>query len=229
MGRWAFHKAMKAGQARAEYVMVGKEPPAGVAAAYAFWDFLVLRNLRRMLGMDKMRRGGTGAAPISPELLKWYWSIGVPLIEGYGMTENAGIATINTLEHNAPGTVGHPVPGVEMRIAEDGEIQTMGLNNFQGYWRNNEKTAETYTSDGWLRTGDVGRVADAGYLIITGRIKDLIICSGYNVYPRRIEEVLYEHPAVEEVTVIGIPDDYRGEAPKAFIKLVKGVRNCIND
>ena len=204
MGRWAFHKAMKAGQARAEYVMVGKEPPAGVAAAYAFWDFLVLRNLRRMLGMDKMRRGGTGAAPISPELLKWYWSIGVPLIEGYGMTENAGIATINTLEHNAPGTVGHPVPGVEMRIAEDGEIQTMGLNNFQGYWRNNEKTAETYTSDGWLRTGDVGRVDDAGNLIITGRIKDIIITAGgKNITPAEIESRLKFSHYISDAVVIG--------------------------
>ncbi|GAA6196971.1 AMP-dependent synthetase/ligase [Pseudophaeobacter arcticus] len=204
MGRWAFQQAMKAGQARAEYVMVGKEPPAGVAAAYAFWDFMVLRNLRRMLGMDKMRRGGTGAAPISPELLKWYWSIGVPLIEGYGMTENAGIATINTLEQNLPGTVGHPVPGVQMRIAEDGEIQTLGLNNFQGYWRNNEKTAETFTADGWLRTGDVGRVDEAGNLTITGRIKDIIITAGgKNITPAEIESRLKFSHYISDAVVIG--------------------------
>ncbi|MEP4036443.1 long-chain fatty acid--CoA ligase [Pseudophaeobacter sp.] len=204
MGRWAFQRAIKAGQARAEYVMVGKEPPANIAAAYAFWDFMVLRNLRRMLGMDKMRRGGTGAAPISPELLKWYWSIGVPLIEGYGMTENAGIATINTLEQNLPGTVGHPVPGVQLRIAEDGEIQTQGLNNFQGYWRNNEKTAETYTSDGWLRTGDVGRVDDAGNLTITGRIKDIIITAGgKNITPAEIESRLKFSHYISDAVVIG--------------------------
>ena len=204
MGRWAFQQAMKAGQARAEYVMVGKEPPAGVAAAYAFWDFMVLRNLRRMLGMDKMRRGGTGAAPISPELLKWYWSIGVPLIEGYGMTENAGIATINTLEQNLPGTVGHPVPGVQMRIAEDGEIQTLGLNNFQGYWRNNEKTADTFTADGWLRTGDVGRVDEAGNLTITGRIKDIIITAGgKNITPAEIESRLKFSHYISDAVVIG--------------------------
>ncbi|WP_375698063.1 AMP-dependent synthetase/ligase [Pseudophaeobacter sp. TrK17] len=204
MGRWAFQQAMKAGQARAEFVMVGKEPPAGVAAAYAFWDFMVLRNLRRMLGMDKMRRGGTGAAPISPELLKWYWSIGVPLIEGYGMTENAGIATINTLEQNLPGTVGHPVPGVQMRIAEDGEIQTLGLNNFQGYWRNNEKTAETFTADGWLRTGDVGRVDEAGNLTITGRIKDIIITAGgKNITPAEIESRLKFSHYISDAVVIG--------------------------
>lgn len=204
MGRWAFQQAIKAGQARAEYVMVGKEPPAAIAATYAFWDFMVLRNLRRMLGMDKMRRGGTGAAPISPELLKWYWSIGVPLIEGYGMTENAGIATINTLEQNVPGTVGHPVPGVQLRIAEDGEIQTLGLNNFQGYWRNNEKTAETFTADGWLRTGDVGRVDAAGNLTITGRIKDIIITAGgKNITPAEIESRLKFSHYISDAVVIG--------------------------
>jgi long-chain acyl-CoA synthetase len=204
IGRWAFERAIKAGQARAEYVMYGKEPPAAVAANYAFWDFLVLRNLRRMLGMDRMRRGGTGAAPISPELLKWYWSIGVPLIEGYGMTENAGISTINTLEHNLPGTVGRPVPGVQVRIAEDGEIQTLGYNNFQGYWRNNEKTAETFTADGWLRTGDVGRLDAAGNLTITGRIKDIIITAGgKNITPAEIESRLKFSHYISDAVVIG--------------------------
>ncbi len=204
MGRWAFQRAIKAGQARAKYVMYGKQPPAGVAARYAFWDFMVLRNLRRMLGMDRMRRGGTGAAPISPELLNWYWSIGVPLIEGYGMTENAGIATINTLEKNLPGTVGCALPGIELRIAEDGEIQTLGLNNFQGYWRNNEKTAETFTADGWLRTGDVGRIDDAGYLTITGRIKDIIITAGgKNITPAEIESRLKFSHYISDAVVIG--------------------------
>lgn len=204
IGRWAFGRAIKAGQARAAYVMYGKEPPAGVAANYAFWDFMVLRNLRRMLGMDRMRRGGTGAAPISPELLKWYWSIGVPLIEGYGMTENAGISTINTLEHNQPGTVGRPVPGVQVRIAEDGEIQTLGYNNFQGYWRNNEKTAETFTADGWLRTGDVGRLDAEGNLTITGRIKDIIITAGgKNITPAEIESRLKFSHYISDAVVIG--------------------------
>lgn len=204
IGRWAFHQALKAGAARAKYTMVNKEPPASVAARYAFWDFAVLRNLRRMLGMDKMRRGGTGAAPISPELLKWYWSIGVPLIEGYGMTENAGVSTINTLEENKPGTVGKPVPGVELRIAEDGEIQTLGYNNFQGYWRNNEKTAETYTADGWLRTGDVGRVDEEGFLTITGRIKDIIITAGgKNITPAEIESRLKFSHYISDAVVIG--------------------------
>lgn len=204
IGRWAFGQAIKAGQARADYVMENKPVPGGVAMRYAFWDFMVLRNLRRMLGLDKMRRGGTGAAPISPELLKWYWSIGVPLIEGYGMTENAGISAINTLDANRPGTVGKAIPGVEVRIAEGGEIQTLGLNNFQGYWRNNEKTAETFTDDGWLRTGDVGKLDRDGFLTITGRIKDIIITAGgKNITPAEIESRLKFSHYISDAVIIG--------------------------
>jgi long-chain acyl-CoA synthetase len=204
IGRWAFAQAVKAGGKRADYVMQGKPVPGGVAANFAFWDFAVLRNLRRMLGMDKMRRGGTGAAPISPELLKWYWSIGVPLVEGYGMTENTGLSTINTLDINKPGTVGKAIEGVQIRIAPDGEIQTFGANNFQGYWRNNEKTAETFTDDGWLRTGDVGRLDDDGFLTITGRIKDIIITAGgKNITPAEIESRLKFSHYISDAVVIG--------------------------
>jgi len=203
-GRLAFHMAQKAGARRAGFLLAGKRPPLAVSAYYAIWDFLVLRNLRRMLGMDKMRRGTTGAAPISPELIKWYWSIGVKLIEGYGMTENAGLATVNLPEDNKLGTVGKPVPGFQVRIAGDGEIQTFGLNNFQGYWRNNEKTAETFTEDGWLRTGDVGRLDEDGFLTITGRLKDIIITAGgKNITPAEIESRLKFSHYVSDAVVIG--------------------------
>jgi len=204
VGRLAFHMAQKAGAKRAGYLLAGKTPPALVSAQYAVWDFLVLRNLRRMLGMDKMRRGATGAAPISPDLIKWYWSIGVKLIEGYGMTENAGLATVNLPDDNKLGTVGKPVPGFQVRIAEDGEIQTYGLNNFQGYWRNNEKTAETFTEDGWLRTGDVGRLDEDGFLTITGRLKDIIITAGgKNITPAEIESRLKFSHYISDAVVIG--------------------------
>jgi len=190
-GRAAFGMALRAGMKRAQYLVENKPVPAGVAANFWLWDRLVLRNLRRMLGMDKMRRGGTGAAPISPELLKWYWAIGVPLVEGYGMTETAGIATINTPEENRIGTIGRVVPGIDVRIAEGGEIQVRGLNIFKGYWRNNEKTAESFTDDGWLRTGDIGRMDDDGYVTITGRLKDIIITAGgKNITPAEIESRL---------------------------------------
>ena len=182
----------------------GADVPMLTALNYTLWDMLVLRNLRRMLGFDRMRRGGTGAAPISPELLKWYWSIGVPLVEGYGMTETSGIATINTPDENRTGTIGRPVPGVSVRIAEDGEIQTKGLNNFQGYWRNNEKSAESYTADGWLRTGDVGRVDEDGYVTITGRLKDIIITAGgKNITPAEIESRLKFSHYISDAVIIG--------------------------
>ncbi len=203
-GRLAFKFALAAGSKRAAYRIAGKPVPTLVGINYAIWNFLVLRNLRRMLGMDRMRRGGTGAAPISPELLKWYWSIGVPLVEGYGMTENAGLTTINTPEDNCIGTVGRPVPGIGIRVSEAGEIQTSGLNNFQGYWRNNEKTAETFTKDGWLKTGDIGRIDDGGYLTITGRMKDIIITAGgKNIAPSEIESQLKFSHYISDAVVIG--------------------------
>lgn len=204
LGRWAYARAVAAGKARADFLVEGKPVPASVSARYWVWDRLVLRNLRRMLGLDKMRRGGTGAAPISPELLKWYWSIGVPLVEGYGMTETAGLATINTRQDNRIGTIGKAVPGYEIRIAEDGEIQTKGANNFQGYWRNNEKTAETFTDDGWLRTGDVGRLDDEGFVTITGRLKDIIITAGgKNITPAEIESRLKFSHYISDAVIIG--------------------------
>jgi len=204
IGRLAFGLAQKAGGKRADYAMEGKPVPALINLNYHVWDFLVLRNLRRMLGLDKMRRAGTGAAPISPDLVRWYWSIGVPLVEGYGMTENAGLAIINTREENRVGTIGRKVPGVDVRIAEDGEIQTKGLNNFQGYWRNNEKTAESFTEDGWLRTGDVGRMDEDGYVTITGRLKDIIITAGgKNITPAELESRMKFSHYISDAVVIG--------------------------
>ncbi|MBO9475927.1 long-chain fatty acid--CoA ligase [Shimia sp. R11_0] len=204
IGRLCFNLAIKAGLKRADYLLARKPVPLGVRAHYAVWDMLVLRNLRRMLGMDKMRRGGTGAAPISPELIRWYWAIGVQLLEGYGMTENAGLASINLPNDNKIGSVGRPCPGVGTRIADDGEIQTLGLNNFQGYWRNNEKTAETFTEDGWLRTGDVGKLDDDGFLTITGRLKDIIITAGgKNITPAEIESRLKFSHYISDAVVIG--------------------------
>ena len=108
-----------------------------------------------------------------------------------------------------------------MPLGEKGEICIKGPQVMKGYWKRPEETANQFVGD-YLRTGDVGIMDEEGFIFIVDRIKDLIICSGYNVYPRRIEEAIYEHPAVEEVTVIGIKDEYRGEAPKAFIKLKAG-------
>ncbi|WP_170751271.1 AMP-dependent synthetase/ligase [Ruegeria lacuscaerulensis] len=203
-GRAAFGMALKAGFARAEYLLAGKPVPAGVAAQFWLWDRLVLRNLRRMLGMDKLRRGGSGAAPISADLLKWYWAIGVPLVEGFGMTETSGLATLNTPEDNKVGTIGRAVPGNDVRISDDGEIQVKGLNIFQGYWRNNAKTAATFTADGWLRTGDMGKIDADGFVTITGRLKDIIITAGgKNITPAAIESRLKFSHYISDAVIIG--------------------------
>jgi long-chain acyl-CoA synthetase len=203
LGKFAFKAALGVGMKRATLMQAGKPVPATTALGYKLADFFVFRNLRQMLGLDRLRQGTSGAAPISPALLMWYRAIGVPLLEGYGMTENAGLATVNTEGDNRPGSVGRAVPGVQLRIADDGEIQTYGLNNFMGYWRNNEKTAETYTDDGWLRTGDIGRLDD-GFLTITGRLKDIIITAGgKNITPAEIESRLKFSHYISDAVVIG--------------------------
>ncbi|WP_170760592.1 AMP-dependent synthetase/ligase [Ruegeria lacuscaerulensis] len=203
-GRAAFGMALKAGFARAEFILAGKPVPVGIAAKFWLWDRFVLRNLRRMLGMDKLRRGGTGAAPISAELLKWYWAIGVPLVEGFGMTETSGLAAANSTECNKVGSIGRAVPSNDIRISEDGEIQLKGLNIFQGYWRNNAKTADTFTADGWLRTGDMGHIDDQGYVTITGRLKDIIITAGgKNITPAEFESRLKVSQYISDAVLIG--------------------------
>ena len=154
--------------------------------------------------MDRMHRGGSGAAPISPELLRWFSAIGVPLLEGYGATETAGIATINTHEDNTVGTVGKPMPGSEIRIDDNGEILVRGPNVFKGYWNQPEKTAETIDSENWLHTGDIGNLSDRGALTITGRLKDIIITAGgKNITPAEIESRLKFSPYISDAVVVG--------------------------
>jgi long-chain acyl-CoA synthetase len=204
IGRFALDRAIAAGLKRAEYLIEGKPVPASVAWSYRFWDMLVLANLRRMIGMDRIRRGATGAAPISPELLKWFWAIGVPLLEGFGQTETSGVATINTINDNKVGTIGRSLPGAETRIGPGDEILVRGPNVFKGYWKSPEKTAETFTSDGWLKTGDVGKVDNQGYFTITGRLRDIIITAGgKNITPAEIESALKFSPYISDAVVIG--------------------------
>ena len=202
--RWAYARALAAGMNKAALELDSKAVPTMTAMAHRFWDFVVLRNLRRMLGMDRLRRGGSGAAPISPDLLQWFHGIGVPVLEGYGMTESAGVISINSLADNKISTVGAAVPGAELRISPEGEIQYRAGNVFQGYWNNPEKTAETVTEDGWLRTGDIGYLDNQGYLKITGRLKDIIITAGgKNVAPAEIENRLKFSPYISDAVVIG--------------------------
>jgi long-chain acyl-CoA synthetase len=203
LGKWAFRQAVKTGLARVKAMDQGRPVPFGTRMSYAFWDFALLRNLRRMLGFDRLRRGGSGAAPISPDLLRWFKAVGITVLEGYGMTESSGVISVNSLDRDRTGTVGPIVAGGEVRIADDGEIQYRGPNVFHGYWNKPEKTAETVTEDGWLRTGDVGRVED-GFLTITGRVKDIIITAGgKNITPAEIENQLKFSPYISDAVVIG--------------------------
>jgi long-chain acyl-CoA synthetase len=204
LGKWSFAQAVRTGMKRGEALENGDPVPLGTRLSYAFWDFMVLRNLRRMLGFDRLRRGTTGAAPISPDLLKWYRAIGITILEGYGMTESSGVISVNRLEKNKVGSVGPAVPGSEVRIATDGEIQYKGANVFKGYWKKPEKTEETFTPDGWLRTGDVGRLDNEGFVFVTGRVKDIIITAGgKNITPAEIENRLKFSPYISDAVVIG--------------------------
>lgn len=178
----------------------------------------------------------SGGAPLPLEVKqKFEATTGCKLVEGYGLSEASPVVTCNPIEGAPPppGSIGLPLPGtiVSLRSLADpaipvapgerGELCVKGPQVMRGYWKKPDETANQFVGD-YLRTGDVAIMDENGFFQIVDRIKDLIICSGYNVYPRRVEEAIYEHPAVEEVTVIGIPDPNRGEAPKAFIKLKDG-------
>jgi len=204
LGRLCYGLALKTGMKRAAFIEEGKPVPLGTSLAYRFWDFAVLANLRRMIGLDRLRRGTTGAAPISPDLLRWYQAIGVKVLEGYGMTESSGVISVNSITDNKTGSIGKVVPGGEVKIAPDGEILYRGANVFKGYWNKPEKTAETITADGWLQTGDVGRIDNQGYLTITGRAKDIIITAGgKNITPAEIENRLKFSPYISDAVIIG--------------------------
>lgn len=200
IGAKAFDWALYVGNRYAK----ADKPSLGLRAAHWLAEVTVLRNLRRMLGFANARRVTSGAAPISPELIDWFDAIGVPLVEGFGMTETGGVATVNTVEDNNVGTVGKPLPGVKLRLSDEGELLIGGPCVFGGYWRKPEKTAETIDEDGWLHTGDVGRIGNDGALTITGRMKDIIITAGgKNITPAEIESKLKFSPYISDAVVIG--------------------------
>ncbi len=166
---------------------------------------LVFRALQERVGLRHCRRASSGAAPIAPEVLQFFMGIGIEVYELYGMTENSAVATCNYPGRLKLGTVGEPYPGTELRIDEDtGEIQTKHPGVFAGYWNKPEKTAETMTEDGWLRTGDVGEWVDGTHVKIVDRMKDIIITSGgKNISPSEIENSLKASPFIKEVMVVG--------------------------
>jgi long-chain acyl-CoA synthetase len=178
----------------------------------------------------------SGGAPLPVEVKRGFEALaGCHLVEGYGLSETSPVATCNPLDREPKeGSIGLPLPGTEISIrsledssiempsGEAGEVCIAGPQVMQGYWNQKEETDASF-SGRFFRTGDVGYMDEEGFTFIVDRIKDMINASGFKVYPRRIEEALYQHQAVAEVTVIGIPDAYRGEAPKAFVRLKEGV------
>ena len=186
-------------------VRTGGRHTVGTRLRYAVGWLCYFRALRDRIGLRKVRYAASGAAPIAPEVLRFFMGIGVPMHEVYGMTENTGIATANRPGRVKLGTVGEPRPGVELRIDETtGEILTRHPGTFAGYWKNPEATARAIDCDGWLHTGDVGEWVDGTHLKITDRMKDLIITAGgKNVAPSEIENALKASPYIKEAIVIG--------------------------
>jgi long-chain acyl-CoA synthetase len=179
-----------------------------------------------------LRLSVSGGAALPAEVLAAFErAVGVALLEGYGLSETSPVASFNRPDNRKAGTIGLPITGVEMKVVDDagnevpvgdvGEIAIRGHNVMKGYWNRPDETAAVLSADGWFRSGDVGRVDEDGFLSIVDRKKELIIRGGYNVYPREIEEVLYEHPDVREAAVVGIPHPDLGEEVGAAVVLTE--------
>jgi long-chain acyl-CoA synthetase len=195
------------------------------------------------LDLTSVKYTASGGAPLPLEVQQRFLEVtGCELNEGWGMTETSPSGTFSPMRGiRKPGSCGIPVPGAMVKFAsvqnpneyvplgERGEICIKGPNVMKGYWKNEGATKDAMTPDGFLRTGDVAYMDEDGFVFIVDRIKDMLLCGGFNVYPRNIEEAIYTHPSVAEVSVIGIPDEYRGQSPKAFIALKNGAEHFTVD
>ena len=198
-----FLKAAEAARTWSRKEQAGESHTIGEIAEHAKYEALVYRTVRSALGPN-IRYVACGGAPLSLDLAHFYTGIGLPMIQGYGMTETAAPFAATRVNDNVIGTVGQPAPGSSVRISEDGELQVKGPNVFRGYHNLPEKTAEVFTEDGWLRTGDLASIDDAGRISITGRKKDIIITAGgKNVSPIPLEEEISKCPIVEHAVVVG--------------------------
>lgn len=198
-----FVKAVEAARVWSRKEQAGEQHTFAEIAERAKYETLVYRTVRGALG-PKIKYVACGGAPLSLDLAHFYNGIGLPMIQGYGMTETAAPFAATRVTDNVIGTVGQPAPGSSIRISDEGELQVKGPNVFRGYHNLPEKTAEAFTADGWLRTGDLAEIDDAGRIIITGRIKDIIITAGgKNVSPIPLEEEIAKCPIVEHCVVVG--------------------------
>jgi long-chain acyl-CoA synthetase len=201
--RAIFHWALATGRRARELERRGRRPAGLLKGRYALADKLVLSKVRGLFGPD-IKLALTGAAPIARDVLEFFDACGVLILEGYGMTETTAAATLNTADQFRFGTVGRSLPGAEVKIADDGEVLMRGPHVFPGYFRDDEATRETFTEDGWLRSGDLGSIDADGFLHITGRKKDLIITSsGKNISAANIESALREIRWVSQAVVYG--------------------------
>ena len=215
--------------------LIGETKPTVMAGVPTLFNALAKAPHIERHDLTSLKFCISGGAPLPLEIKRAFERVsGCKLVEGYGLSETSPVTHVNPLNEIAKeGSIGLPLPGTimslrdlsapqkEVPLGEKGEICICGPQVMKGYWNKPSETANAFV-DGFFRTGDVAYMDEDGFTYIVDRIKDIILCSGFNVYPRCVEEAIHEHPAVEEVTVIGIADPYRGEAPKAFVKLRQG-------
>ena len=207
--QWAYKLAIGIGLEKVRRYEKGEAVGNGLEFAHWLARLLVLNNVRKLIGIHQSRMLITGAAPISPDLVRWYMALGVPMLEVWGMTETGSVAVGTPIERIKPGSIGIANLPNEVKLSDEGEILVRGPNVFMGYLNQPEKTAETIDPDGWLHTGDVGTVDADGYFRISDRLKDIIITAGgKNITPSEIENQLKFSPYVTDAVVIGDKKPY---------------------
>jgi long-chain acyl-CoA synthetase len=233
MPRFSLDEALK---------LIDRTKPTAMPGVPTLFNAIMNHPKVKSFDLSSLKFCFSGGAPLPLEVKEQFERVtGCKLVEGYGLSEASPVVTANPLDGPIKsGSIGLPLPGTHVSLrdpadpekevapGERGELCVKGPQVMKGYWKKPDATREQFVGD-YLRTGDIAVMDEDGFFFIVDRIRDLIICSGYNVYPRVVEEAIYEHSAVEEVTVIGIKDKYRGEAPKAFIKLKAGASATADD